>query len=237
MCWTAFCTKCRCRDERRMIVPSKRLLWAAAAVALPLAALAGMYPPFTVPCAIALAGCAAVAAVDAAGAARRAGGVQFWTPKVIRMTKGVAAAVPVTVQHQGTAAAALRLGVNPPPGTETESPVLEVSAAPGTSVVDWRCEGHTRGAHMLRKVYLETGSPLGLWMVRQARTVETALRVYPNLRDRATAALFLRTANAGMRMRRQVGKGASSRTSGTTCPETVLTIFTGRQRQNATSRP
>ena len=190
-----------------MIVPSKRLLWAAAAVALPLAALAGMYPPFTVPCAIALAGCAAAAAFDAAGAARRAGGVQLWTPQVIRMTKGVAGVVPVTVQHQGTAAAALRLGVNPPPGTESESPVLEISAAPGTSVVDWPCEGHTRGAHMLREVYLETGSPLGLWMVRQARPVETALRVYPNLRDRATAALFLRTANSAVRMQRQVGKG------------------------------
>ena len=31
--------------------------------------------------------------------------------------------------------------------------------------------------------------------------------MYPNLRDRATAALFLKTANPGLRMRRQVGKG------------------------------
>ncbi len=31
--------------------------------------------------------------------------------------------------------------------------------------------------------------------------------MYPNLRDRATASLFLRTAEAGLRRRRQVGKG------------------------------
>jgi uncharacterized protein (DUF58 family) len=32
-------------------------------------------------------------------------------------------------------------------------------------------------------------------------------RIYPNLRDRSTAALFLRTPQIGLRMRRQVGKG------------------------------
>jgi uncharacterized protein (DUF58 family) len=37
--------------------------------------------------------------------------------------------------------------------------------------------------------------------------IECALRVYPNLRDRATAALFLRDPHAGVRVHRQVGKG------------------------------
>src|SRR5581483_4829853 len=54
---------------------------------------------------------------------------------------------------------------------------------------------------------LETASPFGLWLVRSERTVDCDVRVYPNLRDRATAALFQRTATLGMRLHRQIGKG------------------------------
>ncbi len=54
---------------------------------------------------------------------------------------------------------------------------------------------------------METASPFGLWAVRAARPCDCTLRVYPNLRDRATAALFLKTADPGFRLRRQVGKG------------------------------
>jgi uncharacterized protein (DUF58 family) len=46
-----------------------------------------------------------------------------------------------------------------------------------------------------------------LWLARQPRPLEFSFRVYPNLRDHATAGLFLRTANTGLRVRRQVGKG------------------------------
>jgi len=73
--------------------------------------------------------------------------------------------------------------------------------------VEWPCTGRARGDHALRELYLEAGSPLGLWLARQPRPLEFSFRVYPNLRDRATAALFLNTANLGMRVRRQVGKG------------------------------
>lgn len=183
------------------------MLVVSAAVALPLAALAGMYPAATLPCGIALAACALAAAIDAAGALRRIRGIEIRTPKLLRLTKDVAAAVPVTVEHHGAGTAALRLGVNLPAGIETDSPVLDIAAPPGASTVDWPCTGRARGEHTLGEIHVEAGSPLGLWSIRQARPVELSLRVYPNLRDRATAALFLRTANVGMRMRRQVGKG------------------------------
>jgi uncharacterized protein (DUF58 family) len=65
----------------------------------------------------------------------------------------------------------------------------------------------SRGDHRFTELYLETPSPLGLWLARDARTLDCTLRVYPNLRDRATAALFLRTADLGVRLHRQVGKG------------------------------
>src|SRR5262249_12066124 len=75
------------------------------------------------------------------------------------------------------------------------------------STVDWDCTGVLRGDHVVDEVHLETPSPMGFWMVRHRYPAACKLRVYPNLRDRATAELFQRTATAGMRMRRQLGKG------------------------------
>jgi len=186
-----------------MLVPSSRLLLLSAAVALPLATLGGMFPNALAPCAAAVASCICVAAIDAAAALRRSESVKLRTPTVIRLTKDVAATFPVTVMTS----CRLRLGVNLPTGIETASPVLEIDAAKGESTLDWPCTPRTRGDHTLRELFVEAGSPLGLWLAREARPVELSFRVYPNLRDHATAALFLRTANVGMRLRRQVGKG------------------------------
>jgi len=85
--------------------------------------------------------------------------------------------------------------------------VLEVPAPQGQSTVDWPCLPRARGDHPLREVFVEAASPLGLWAARESRVVRLSFRVYPNLRDHATSALFLRTANLGLRVRRQVGKG------------------------------
>ena len=64
-----------------------------------------------------------------------------------------------------------------------------------------------RGDFPVGSVYVETASPLGLWQVRTGVPVDCNLRVYPNLRGRATKSLFQRTDAAGMRLRRQIGKG------------------------------
>ena len=190
-----------------MLVPAPRLLLVSAVVALPLASLGGMFPAWTAACAAGLVVCAAVAAIDAAATLRRMDAVALSTPRFVRFTKDVAAAFPVNIENRQPAARTLRLGVNLPPGIETESPVLDVLAPHGASQVDWPCTARARGDHPLGEVHVEAGSPLGLWLVRQPRPVEFSFRVYPNLRDRATAALFLSTANLGMRVRRQVGKG------------------------------
>jgi uncharacterized protein (DUF58 family) len=188
-----------------MLVPASRLLLLSAAVALPLASVGGMYGAALPVCAAALAACVAFAAIDAIAALRRVEAVSWRTPPYIRLTKDVAAAFPVI----GTASWSLpvRLGVNLPRGVETGSPALDVRVPQGESTIQWPCTARIRGDHLLRELFVEAGSPMGLWVARAARPVELAFRVYPNLRDQATAALFLRTANFGMRVRRQVGKG------------------------------
>jgi uncharacterized protein (DUF58 family) len=195
-----------CRGDR-MLVPSPRLILAALVVALPLAAAAGMWPAARNACWAALALCVAVAAFDAAAALRRLSEVTLRSAPFLRLTKDAAGAFPVTVENGSGGGRTLRLGVNLPAGVETDAPTLDFAAPEGTSVVEWPCVGRRRGEHALGALHVESASPWGLWLARQARPVALSLRVYPDLRDRADAALFLRTANVGLRVRRQVGKG------------------------------
>ena len=122
-------------------------------------------------------------------------------------TKDVPVRLPITIASRLTAPLAIRLSVATPAGVLSPECVEETVAPAGASRFDWACTGVARGDHPLRRLYLEAASPFGLWLARSERTVDCVLRVYPNLRDRATAALFRRTAVVGQRMRRQVGKG------------------------------
>jgi uncharacterized protein (DUF58 family) len=190
-----------------MIVPAQRLLWFAALAMAPLAAAAGLSIPLAMPCWSLFALCVLLAAVDAAAGLRRMARIQLRTVEALRLTKDVAGALGVSIDNGTGRAIALRLGVSMPAGMETEERTLPLRADSGSSLVSWPCTGRTRGDHRLDAIHVETSSPAGLWLIRARRDVDCLFRVYPNLRDQATAGLFLRIAGAGARGERQVGKG------------------------------
>ncbi|MBS1854051.1 MAG: DUF58 domain-containing protein [Acidobacteria bacterium] len=190
-----------------MIVPSNRLLVSAAAIVLPAAALAG-YAPALAPAAWgAIAVWTLAAGVDAWRGTRRLRALSASAPAELRMTRDVAAPVTFALDNLSGAALPLRLAPVVPETFESDRPVVEVTAPAGASRVEWTCRGGTRGDRILREVWLETCSPFALWQARAARQLDCTLRVYPNLRDRATSALFLRAMDPGTRLRRQRGKG------------------------------
>jgi uncharacterized protein (DUF58 family) len=185
-----------------MIVPANRLIWAAALIGVPLLGAAAIAPAV-----LAVAGiCALIAVLDAVRGRERARDIELRTPPFLRLTKGVAGILPITIENRSGAPLAIRIGAVIPEGVESEREIEEVVAPEGASAIEWKCTGTARGDHSLPDLHLETPSPWGLWSVRGARKVDFVFRVYPNLRDRDTAALFLRAA-PGARMRRQVGKG------------------------------
>ncbi len=190
-----------------MTVPAQRLLLLAAVVALPLATAGGFVPGLAVPCGVTIALCAVVAAVDAVRGRGRLDRLTAGAPSIVRFTKDVPAHVPITIANQLKEPLPIRLSVETPPDVPSVNFVEETTAPSGSSRLDWACTGVERGDHPLRAVHLETVSPFGLWLVRSARALDCTIRVYPNLRDRATAALFQRTGALGLRMRRMVGKG------------------------------
>jgi uncharacterized protein (DUF58 family) len=181
------------------VQPAARLVWLSAAVILPLAALAGFVPGITAPC-VALIAVSIVAAVyDAAAGRERVLSIRPGTPPALRLTKDVPGSLLLTIENESKAELPIRIALN--------QEVKEVIVPPGRSVLDWPQIIHSRGDHIIEKAYVETASPWGLWRSRAVQPLDCTLRVYPNLRDRATAGLFFKTANVGLRIQRQVGKG------------------------------
>jgi len=189
------------------VVPSMRLLLLAAVVALPATTIAGLYPGLGAPCYGVLALAAIVVGIDALRGSARIRRLRLRTPEYLRLTKNVPAALPVTIENRFDRELHLRVAVVMPPGIHSDKTIEETATPPGLSQLSWSCTGRARGDQVLREFHIETPSPFGLWQVREPRPVQFTFRVYPNLRDRATAALFRKTADPGMRMRRQIGKG------------------------------
>jgi uncharacterized protein (DUF58 family) len=179
----------------------------AAIVALPALTLAGISSFWIAPCAALLGISAAVAVVDLVRGQRRIEDISISLPENLRLTKNIAAALPVIIHNDSGVTTDFRLAIAMPDGIESPDLVRDISAPAGLSRVDWPCTGTARGDHPIPHVHLEAASPLGLWAVRSASSTSCVLRVYPNLRDRATAAVFLKTAAPGFRLRPQVGKG------------------------------
>jgi uncharacterized protein (DUF58 family) len=190
-----------------MIVPGSRILLAAALIVLPAATLAGIVPGLALPCAGLLAACFAASVVDAWLGRQRVAAFGGSAPVLVRLTKDVRADVTLTLENRSSRALPVRAGLAMPDGIASEWIAESVTLQPGRSALAWPCTGTTRGDHALRDLYMEARSPLGLWLARGRVPVACNLRVYPNLRDRATAALFLRAPNAGTRVQRQVGRG------------------------------
>jgi len=190
-----------------MPAPTTRLIWLTAIAIVPLAGVCGLAPAYSVICLAAIAACLAPAAYDAFAGAGRIRAVKLAAAEVLRLTKDVKAAIPVTVENHTPFPLLIRVAAVAPAGTAFDEPVLAALAPPGRSVLEFAVTPLSRGDARMETLHLEIASPWGFWMLRGVRRVDCTLRVYPNLRDRATAGLFLHTADIGLRVRRQVGKG------------------------------
>jgi uncharacterized protein (DUF58 family) len=189
-----------------MIAPTPKLIWIAAAIVLPATTVAGLAPGSASVCWGIIAAGTIVALVDAELGIRRARAIKVQAPEFLRITRNVPTSLPLSVEY-----GPVRLALPMPEGVTSEKTVIEatlLSPQPGArEKIDWPVTGHTRGDLPLPAIHLEKPSPLGLWHARGTRNIQCTLRVYPNLRDRGTAMLFLKIADPGLRMRRQVGKG------------------------------
>jgi uncharacterized protein (DUF58 family) len=190
-----------------MLAPSSRLIWLAALAVLPLATAAVFDPRVAPLCLAGIALCVVLAIYDAGKGLQQVRAIRLETPEIQRATKDVATSLPVTVDNQSGAETIVRLAPAASPVVAFDPPVTEAAVPSGRSVLNLNYTADARGDARIEAFHIEIASPFGFWLARARQTAGCTLRVYPNLRDRATAGLFLRTANLGLRIHRQVGKG------------------------------
>lgn len=194
-----------------MIAPRSNLIFWAGAVTMPCALAAAAEPGLAGPAGALVGVFLLLAVADALLARGRLDGIRATLPEVVRLTRDRQGEIDLTLDNDGGGARRLRLALPLP--AELESPYQELAAAlpegERRSHVTWPCTGRRRGNYTLANVYLETRSPLALWVVRRTLPARTEVRVYPNLlgERKHLAALFLNRGLLGVHAQRQVGKG------------------------------
>jgi len=193
-----------------VIVPRFRLLFWVAAVFLPFSILVAV-----VPAAVFLSLAAAlilvvIAVVDAIFSLGNLSGIQFELPATVRFSKGKKGEIALRIKNESMKSRRLKLSLAFP--AQIYSPRRELIAyLPKENLyssVSWPCKGLKQGKYNLDKCYLETISNFGFWAIRGISSVNTEIRVYPNLllESKNLSALFLNR-GVGIHSQRQVGKG------------------------------
>ena len=194
-----------------MIVPTNRLLFWFAAIALPFSALGALYVEAMLLSIALIAAMLVVAVVDAALALGSLNMMSLQLPPLLRFSKERDGVIEVTVNNPSRQARRLRIGLPLPPEITSaqDDVVVTLPAEAEQSRLDWACRPLSRGNFHLRRGYLESPSRLGFWNVRRTVPVQCELRVYPNLltERKDLAALFLRRGALGVHAQRQIGKG------------------------------
>jgi TRAP-type C4-dicarboxylate transport system permease large subunit len=89
--------------------PTSRLLRLTGALAVPLAGVGGLFPALAAPSVALLAVLALVVAWDAYRGRRQLEAVRITCPETVRLTKNVAAALPLTIENGLPAAPQIKL--------------------------------------------------------------------------------------------------------------------------------
>ena len=190
-----------------MIVPTPRVILLSALIVLPAVALIPLRPGLAAPAALAIAGSFAIVALDVWAGSRRPNAIHVEAPPSIRLTQRRAALVPLVFQNNSPQPFVARIALVMPDSIVSDQVVLHAEIPPGRSSLEWPVTGMVRGECRVDQLHIEASSPLGLWNIRSMRAMAGQVRVYPDLRDRASAALLQRTRAPGTRLHRQVGKG------------------------------
>lgn len=194
-----------------MIVPTSRLLFWVAVIVLPFALMVAVVPATMMISLLFIGGLFLISAADAAGAKTGLTGISLELPAIVRMSKDREAKLEIRIRNEKQTVKKLRFGLAWPREIKSADEEMEtlLPAQSEWSRLTWPCVPLKRGNFRLDWAFVETSSPLGLWVARKKAPVNSELRVYPNLlgERKNLAALFLNRGAFGMHAQRQVGKG------------------------------
>jgi uncharacterized protein (DUF58 family) len=193
------------------LVPQTGLLFWVTAISVPFSLVATTNQTGVTIAATGIGMLVLAALVDALRGLTALNGISVELPPVVRLAKDREGEFEVRVRNAKQNQRRLRIGFALPNEAGPKKHVEAVLLPMGTewSTLRWSCRPRERGKHLIRRAFVEGGSPWGFWAMRGSVAVECELRVYPNLltERRQLAAMFLHRGSFGSHAHRQVGKG------------------------------
>ncbi len=194
-----------------MIVPSNRLLFWFALVALPFAILGAAFPSALILSAGMIGGLLLVLLFDGVSSLRSLAGIRVNLPHIVRMSKDRDSSLDLGIHNPSLRSRVIRVGLAMPRSFEVpdEELLVTLPADHEWSQLAWKCRPLERGKYQITRVYIEGPSALGFWAVRAELPANTEIRVYPNLltERKSLGHLFLNRGMIGVHRARQIGKG------------------------------
>ena len=184
-----------------MIAPRLPLVLMMFLVAVPLATAAGLSRGL-IPIAFLLIGFAFIAALcDLALGLGRYRNLRFLLPATLHGIRNERVELEVRVQCSVRHNDSVRLAVRFPDGLdpEQEQTTFPLTRASSEAFVRIPFVGTSRGIFHIHRLYFDWRSPLGFWIHRDQRAVQSEVRIYPNLRlEGKQIAHFLNRGAIGM---------------------------------------
>ena len=189
-----------------MMVPSNRMLWMVALVALPLAVLGALVNGFALLAWLGGAVLLALVVVDSQ-LSPSVEHMDIELPPLVRTYRDRESSLEIRIDNRLLSPVTVRAAIPFPESFSAESDDrLILASAGGWSALEWAFTPRRRGSFTLDAIYVEGASRLGLWLARRKLAVNCEVRVYPNLRDSDSLA-GIRLGAQGQNTLRQIGKG------------------------------
>jgi len=193
-----------------MTIPSNRLV-IGSALLLPAALCAGLSPDGRLVAVTLYAVLALAALWDWVDIRSPKQALSVSMPDIVRLTRHVPGHIQLLVTHPGKRDCDIHVAMAWPPALESNQTLRSVHLPRQINTVplDWPCVAHARGVHDLSYCVIEGPSRLGLWRHRQTVSLDSEIRVAPNLiQDQAFLAAGLMFPNrVGQHTHRLLGKG------------------------------
>jgi uncharacterized protein (DUF58 family) len=193
-----------------MIAPRTSLVAWAAAIILPLSILAGLLSGFRGICILGIAVFALVSLIDLLLGLGKYSQLEIGLPTVNRVTSGRDFQLELKLNGPGRRLGTIRLAVDLPPSIKPiqSSTFIRIDGPVSNLSVPVPAIADQRGFYPIRRAFFDWVSPLGFWVLREKRSLNCELRVYPDLAlEGRKIAHFLDRGGFGAHRQRQIGRG------------------------------
>jgi uncharacterized protein (DUF58 family) len=193
-----------------MIAPRTNLVAWAAAIILPLSILAGVVGSLRSICVLGIVVFALTSLVDLLLGLGKHRQLDLQVPAVNRVTAGREFRLDLKLNGTGLRGGVIRIALDLPPSVKADQSniSLRIKADIANLLIPVKAVAGERGTYRISRLFFDWVSPARFWVFREERSLNSELRVYPDLAlEGRKIAHFLDRGGFGVHRQRQIGRG------------------------------